>query len=135
MAKPSRLEKRLQKLFARAETWVSLWGLTRLLRDFSIEFSDDLGSDLGRCDLRARKIQLHGVLLLDANEALLFEALCHELAHAVTAARYGNRVEEHGVEWCEYMQRAGFTPRAVIPESCIARPSGPGPEEAWSVTE
>ena len=135
MAKPSRLEKRLQKLFARAETWVSLWGLNRLLRDFSIEFSDDLGSNLGQCDLRARKILLNAVLLLDANEALLFETLCHELAHAVTAARYGNRVAEHGIEWCEYMERAGFTPRAVIPEECIVRSEGPPSRQTWSITE
>jgi predicted SprT family Zn-dependent metalloprotease len=78
-----------------------------------------LGGALGRCDLRSLQISLNGVLLLDENEDLLRETLCHELAHVVASVRYGTRIAEHGEEWCEYMRRAGFAPRAVIPATLV----------------
>ncbi len=110
----STTEQRLDRLYSEAERWVVLWGLSRLLRDISIEFADDLGPALGRLDLGKMQIRLNGVLLLPANESLLHETLCHELAHAVAAYRYGPGIKEHGIEWCEYMEKAGSTPRPVI---------------------
>ena len=114
------MQAKLDRLFREAERWAILWGLSRLLRDVEVEFSDDLGLALGECDLRRMKVRLHGALLLDRNEALLFETLCHELAHVVAALRYGSGIEEHGPEWREYMEKAGFTPRPVIPVALIA---------------
>ena len=114
-----RMRRRLESLYREAQGWSAKWGLSRLLRDVDIEFSDALGSALGRCDLRTGLISLNGVLLLDGNEELLRETLCHELAHVVASVRYGTRIAEHGVEWSEYMARAGFAPRAVIPASLV----------------
>jgi predicted SprT family Zn-dependent metalloprotease len=110
----------LDRLFAEAKRWSALWGLARLCRDADIEFSHELGFALGRCDLRQMTVTLNGLLLLKKNEGLLFETLCHELAHIAASARYGCAIQEHGPEWCEYMTRAGFTPRAVIPQAEIA---------------
>ena len=114
-----RMQRRLESLYREAQGWAATWGLSRLMRDVEIEFSDTLGSALGRCDLRTGLVSLNGVLLLDGNEDLLRETLCHELAHIVASVRYGPRIAEHGVEWSEYMVRAGFVPRAVIPASLV----------------
>jgi len=114
------MHRKLDRLFSEAQRWASLWGLSRLMRDVEIGFSDDLGGVLGRCDLRSLQVSLNGVLLLDENEELLRETLCHELAHVVASVRYGTRIAEHGEEWCEYMRRAGFAPRAVIPATLVA---------------
>jgi predicted SprT family Zn-dependent metalloprotease len=65
-------------------------------------------------------VTLNGVLLLDRNDKLLFETLCHELAHIVSSARYGCSIGEHGPEWQDYMEKAGFAPRPVIPQSEVA---------------
>ena len=119
-------KKRLERLFEEANQWASIWGLSRLLRDVSVEFSDADDSKLGQCDLRRMTITLNGVLLLPENETLLHETLCHELAHVVAAYRYGPRIQEHGPEWQEYLQRVGFTPRPVIPAAEI-RNGSPAP--------
>ncbi len=110
---------KLDRLFEAAKRWTSVWGYSRLMRELNIEFSPPNQSALGRCDLTRKTVTLNGVLLLDPNEALLFETLCHELAHVVTVMRYGNRVEEHGPEWSECMEKAGFKARAKIPKSLI----------------
>lgn len=119
-------EKRLERLFEEAKHWASVWGLSRLMRDVSVEFSDADESKLGQCDLRRMTITLNAVLLLQENEELLYETLCHELAHVVAAFRYGPRIQEHGPEWQEYMQRAGIHPRPVIPAEEI-RTGSPAP--------
>lgn len=120
MSQKTDLEERLNKLCLAADGWVVAWGLSRLLRDISIDFSDELGSALGTLDLPRMRICLNGVLLLQANEQLLHETLCHELAHAVAAFRYGTGIDEHGVEWGEYLEKAGFKPRPVIELSQVA---------------
>lgn len=113
------IEARLERLFEAAKRWSAVWGLSRLMRDIHVQFTDVGDAALGLCDLRRRTVTLNGVLLLPVNESLLFETLCHELAHVVVALRYGPRTAEHGPEWEEYMERAGFTPRAVIPRSLV----------------
>lgn len=108
------IQERLDRLFAEAKRWSIVWGLSRLARDVTIEFSEDPGSALGLLDLRTMSITLNMVLLRDENEALLFETLCHEMAHAVVARRHGLGAAEHGPEWSEFMEKAGFAPRPVI---------------------
>ncbi len=104
----------LMQLHRELEKWCSLWGLYRLSREAKISFSDQLGLALGKCDIQRGQIFLNGVLLLPENEKLLFETLCHEAAHLTAHLRYGPAIEEHGVEWQEYMEKAGFAPRPVI---------------------
>lgn len=118
-ARSQPLEK-LNALFEEANGWCAEWGLSRLMRDVSIEFSDEIGQALGRCDVRRMSITLNGVLLRPENERLLAETLCHELAHVIAALRYGCGIEEHGSEWAEYMTKAGFAPRPVIAASLVA---------------
>ncbi len=110
---------RLERMFRAAQDWSVRWGLTRLMRDVDIEFAEDMGDALGRCDLRTLQVRLHGVLLDPRNERLLHETLCHELAHIVASVRYGTRIAEHGVEWAGYMKMAGFDPRPVVPWSAV----------------
>jgi hypothetical protein len=111
---PEQIERRLEALYSEAQRWCILWGCSRLIRDVNIEFSEDSDSALGTLDLRTMSVALNGVLLLEQNAALLRETLCHELAHALAAVRYGTGIEEHGAEWREYMEKAGFRARAVI---------------------
>jgi predicted SprT family Zn-dependent metalloprotease len=109
------VKEKLDQLFEEAKRWCVLWGLSRLMRDVTIDFSNDLGSKLGACDLSTMTVTLNGVLLLGRKQDLLRETLCHELSHIVASLRYGCGIEEHGPEWSEYMEKAGFTARAVIP--------------------
>lgn len=104
----------MAQLHRELEKWCSLWGLYRLSREAKISFSDQLGLALGKCDIQRGQIFLNGVLLLPENEKLLFETLCHEAAHITAHLRYGPAIKEHGVEWQEYMEKAGFEPRPVI---------------------
>jgi predicted SprT family Zn-dependent metalloprotease len=108
---------KLDELFEEAKRWCLLWGLSRLMRDVTIDFSNDLSSRLGACDLRTMTVTLNGVLLLDRKEDILRETLCHELSHIIASLRYGCGIEEHGQEWAEYMRKAGFEPRACIPQT------------------
>jgi|GEM_PF-3088735 len=112
--------RRLEKLHADLGRWCMVWGLSRLAREADIQFTDDLGMALGRCDPRSGRIVLNGVLLAPENETLLAETLCHEAAHIVAHLRYGPRIAEHGPEWQEYMTKAGFQPRPVIPIGQVA---------------
>lgn len=116
----NRIETLLEQLYEKLKDWCTTWGLYRLAREVRIEFSDHLGLALGRCDRQLRRLYLNGILLLPANEQLLFETLCHETAHLIAHLRYGPAIAEHGVEWQEYMEKAGFTPRPVIPAREIA---------------
>ncbi|HEY1172318.1 MAG TPA: SprT-like domain-containing protein [Verrucomicrobiae bacterium] len=109
-----RTQETLAKLHRELERWCTLWGLYRLSREAKIAFSTQLGLALGKCDPKSGQILLNGVLLLPENEKLLFETLCHEAAHITAHLRYGPAIEEHGVEWQEYMEKAGFVPRPVI---------------------
>ena len=108
------LLRKLDRLQEALKEWSITWGLSRLARDVDIAFAEDLGGDLGQCDLKRHQITLLGDLLLPQNEDLLFETLCHEAAHLVTYHRYGTGIESHGVEWQEYMEQAGYEPRATI---------------------
>ncbi len=110
----AKTQEKLAQLHRELEKWCSLWGLYRLSREAKISFSDQLGLALGKCDIQRGQIFLNGVLLLPENEKLLFETLCHEAAHITAHLRYGPAIEEHGVEWQEYMEKAGFEPRPVI---------------------
>ncbi len=114
-------QEKLDRLFTEAKRWSLLWGLSRLMRDVQIEFSDEIGAKAGTCDLTTMTIRLNGVLLLSDNEHLLHETLCHELAHIVASLRYGTGVQEHGVEWADYVTRAGFSPRPVLSAAEIKR--------------
>jgi hypothetical protein len=111
---PQTIQSRLDHLYSEAQRWCVLSGCSRLIRDVNIEFSEDSDSALGTLNLRNMKIVLNGILLIEQNAPLLHETLCHELAHAVAAIRYGTGIEEHGDEWRDYMEEAGFGPRSVI---------------------
>src|SRR5690348_9701098 len=95
------IQQKLDGLFEEGKRWSALWGLSRLMRDVTVKFSQELGARLGACDLRTMTVTLHATLLLDQNEGLLHETLCHELAHIVASLRYGCGIEEHGPEWAE----------------------------------
>jgi predicted SprT family Zn-dependent metalloprotease len=113
---PSRqgTERRLENLYSQAHRCCIVWGCSRLVREVNIDFSEDSNAALGTLNLRTMKIVLNGILLLEQNTPLLHETLCHELAHAAAAIRYGTGIKDHGMEWCEYMEKAGFRPRSVI---------------------
>ena len=75
-----------------------------------IQFSGRLKSSLGRTRVDVHKVSLNP-LLTSANEQLLDEVLCHELAHIAIYERFGASVKPHGPEWTALVRQAGFEPR------------------------
>ncbi|MDA7916237.1 SprT-like domain-containing protein [Verrucomicrobia bacterium] len=116
-----RLVRTLERLHESLTEWSVAWGLSRLARDVDVQFAEELGGDLGQCDLGRHVITLHALLLEPRNGDLLFETLCHEAAHLVAYHRYGTGIESHGPEWQGYMKKAGYQPRAEIREADLGQ--------------
>jgi predicted metal-dependent hydrolase len=93
-----------------AEDALAIWGAENDLPQFSIVWNKRLRTSGGRARLRERVVELNPRLLAQ-NVDQVQPVLIHEMAHLVTAARYG-RVAAHGKEWRELMSQAGFEPRA-----------------------
>jgi len=90
-----------------------LWGRPGLASSVIIQFSGRLRSSLGRTRVDVRRVRLNP-LLASANEQLLDEVLCHELAHIAVYENYGAHVKPHGPEWTALVRQAGFEPRLRI---------------------
>ena len=71
---------------------------------------------LGRCLASQGEIRI-AQFLLNGPPGLLEEVLCHEVAHAAAAAKFGARIRPHGTEWRDLMRDAGFEPRTRIPDT------------------
>ena len=71
---------------------------------------------LGRCLASQGEIRI-AQFLLSGPPGLLEEVLCHEVAYAAAAARFGARIRPHGTEWRGLMRDAGFEPRTRIPDT------------------
>jgi len=102
--------KTWNKIQAKSDEYFSLWGCPDLARSVVIQFSDRLKSSLGRARVDVRNVRLNS-LLASANEQLLDEVLCHELAHIAIYERFGTSVKPHGPEWVALVRQAGFEPR------------------------
>ena len=98
------------KIQAKSYEYFSLWGCSDLASSVAIEFSGRLKSSLGRTRVDLHKVSLNP-LLSSANEQLLDEVLCHELAHIAIYERFGASVKPHGPEWTALVRQAGFEPR------------------------
>jgi len=98
------------KIQAKTDEYFSLWGCSDLASSVVIQFSDRLKSSLGRTRVDTRNVRLNP-LLASANERLLDEVLCHELAHIVVYERFGMSVKPHGPEWAALVRQTGFEPR------------------------
>jgi predicted SprT family Zn-dependent metalloprotease len=95
---------------AKSDEYLSLWGCSGLASSVVIQFSSRLKSSLGRTRADVRNVRLN-LLLAGANEQLLDEVLCHELAHIAIYERFGSSVRPHGPEWTALVRQAGFEPR------------------------
>jgi len=95
---------------AKSYEYFSLWGCSDLASSVAIQFSGRLKSSLGRTRVDVHKVSLNP-LLTRANEQLLDEVLCHELAHIAIYERFGASVKPHGPEWTALVRQAGFEPR------------------------
>jgi predicted SprT family Zn-dependent metalloprotease len=104
----------LNELHAALLRWASLWGLPRLTQQATLEFSPRMTTTLGRCNCRTGRIKINPLLLLPENRELLFETVCHELAHLAATAHYGRSIQPHGTEWKGLMQRAGYPGHATV---------------------
>src|SRR3990172_3344348 len=100
--------------------WAERWETPGLEHRLEISFSPRLRSSLGRCAPGKREIRL-AQFLIDASEALVFEALCHEAAHAAVYEIHGRCARPHGPEWRALMRAAGFEPRTRIPREVLPR--------------
>jgi len=98
------------KIQAKSDEYFSLWGCSDLASSVAIQFSGRLKSSLGRTRVDLHKVSLNP-LLSSANEQLLDEVLCHELAHIAIYERFGASVKPHGPEWTALVRQAGFEPR------------------------
>ena len=110
LLKQKQVSDRIQ---AKSAEYFLLWGRPELTSSVIIQFSDRLRSSLGRTRVDVRRVRLNP-LLASANEQLLDEVLCHELAHIAVYENYGTHVKPHGPEWTALVRQAGFEPRLRI---------------------
>jgi predicted SprT family Zn-dependent metalloprotease len=89
-----------------------------LERRLEVTFSGRFRRSLGRCVPAAGEIRL-AAFLLAGTQAVLWEALCHEAAHAAVYELYGRGPAPHGEEWRALMRAAGFQPRVRVPASLL----------------
>jgi len=101
--------------------WLHLWTVPELEAKSRIEWSSRLTRSLGRAFPDKCLIRIAS-FLSTADEPLLEEILCHEMAHLATRELYGPRARPHGPEWKALMVQAGFEPRTRLPS-----PNGSGP--------
>jgi SprT protein len=99
-----------ERIQTKSDEYFSLWGCSYLASSVAIQFSGRLKSSLGRTRVDVHKVSLNP-LLTSANEKLLDEVLCHELAHIAIYERFGASVKPHGPEWTALVRQAGFEPR------------------------
>ena len=104
LLKQKKVSDRIQ---AKSAEYFLLWGRPELASSVIIQFSGRLRTSLGRTRVDVRRVRLNP-LLASANEQLLNEVLCHELAHIAIYERF---VKPHGPEWTALVQRAGFEAR------------------------
>lgn len=98
------------RILAKSAEYFLLWDIPDLASRAVIQFSDRLRSALGRTRVDIRRVRLNP-LLASANELLLDEVLCHELAHIAVYERFGSSVKPHGPEWEALVRQAGYEPR------------------------
>ena len=101
------------RIRAKSAEYFLLWGRPELASSVIIQFSARLRSSLGRTRVDVRRVRLNP-LLANANEQLLDEVLCHEIAHIVVYERFGTSVKPHGPEWAALVRQAGFEPRLRV---------------------
>jgi predicted SprT family Zn-dependent metalloprotease len=99
-------------------TWATIWGLTNLPDQVTIEFSNRLRSSIGLCYPERSLIRLHPVVR-ELDEPMFLEILCHELAHIAVYQQFGRGCRPHGREWKTCLTSAGFTARATLPSKSI----------------
>ncbi len=111
---------------ASAHRWLQLWNTPDLAAQTTIEWSPRMTRSLGRCYPERRLIRL-AAFLDEADNALLEEVLCHELAHLAAHELHGTStgsIRPHGPEWKTLMRAAGYEPRTRMP----APPNAPKPQ-------
>jgi hypothetical protein len=96
------------------DRWLHLWTVPELKAKSRIEWSSRLTRSLGRAFPEKRLIRIAS-FLSTADEPLLEEILCHEMAHLATRELYGLKSRPHGPEWKALMVKAGFEPRTRLP--------------------
>ena len=96
--------------------WSETWDLPHLPDRIQVKASSRMRVSLGRCLASQGEIRI-AQFLLSGPPGLLEEVLCHEVAHAAAAARFGARIRPHGTEWRGLMRDAGFEPRTRIPDT------------------
>ena len=101
--------------------WASLWDISSLASQVTMEFSSRMTRSLGRCYPERRLIRL-SERLAKAPQSILLEALCHELAHIAVHELDGGKTGPHGPAWAELMRAAGFEPRTRLRYPCTEAP-------------
>ena len=110
MLQEKQIGKRIQE---KSTEYFLLWGVTGLKNNIDFQFSNRLRRALGLTRVDTRRVRLNPVLI-NTNNKLLDEVLCHELAHIVVYARFGKKAKPHGPEWAALMRQAGYRPRIRI---------------------
>jgi SprT protein len=107
LSQEKQLATRIQE---KSTEYFLLWGVPDLVNSIDTQFSNRLRKALGRTRVDTRRVRLNS-LLMNANNNLLDEVLCHELAHIVVYTRFGEKAKPHGPEWAALMHQAGYRPR------------------------
>jgi predicted SprT family Zn-dependent metalloprotease len=94
--------------------WGARWGLGRLDRGVTVEWTPHFRRALGRVHLE-RRVVLLSSKLAEAPKKILLEVLCHEVAHLAVVDLHGLHCQPHGSEWAALVRAAGFEPQSTIP--------------------
>lgn len=115
----------------RAAELAALWGVPGAADAFTVRFSGRLSRSLGRADSTSGRVSL--ATSLRGDEALLDQALCHELAHLVAFFLVGRAEPAHGPTWQRLMRLAGHPPvvRLSSPAAAAAGPKAKQARRYW----
>ena len=121
-------DSRLSALTGWIAGWGELWGIPSLATRTRVEFSSRLRASLGRCLPNLGIIRLHAALV-EADEAILIEALAHEAAHVAVFLLHGSEPRPHGPEWASLVRATGHEPHLRLPAVTMlesrGRPTAP----------
>jgi SprT protein len=79
--------------------------------NYKVVFSNRFTRRMGQCDFRKREIGYSAPLWPRATPEQRRQTTIHEVAHAVTRDRHGDRVAAHGREWKAQMVAMGASPK------------------------
>jgi predicted SprT family Zn-dependent metalloprotease len=94
--------------------------------NYKFEF-DTAKRRFGWCSWTKKKITISKALTLlnwEENKKEVIDVIKHEIAHALTRAKYGSKVSSHGWEWKQMCIKIGARPERCYSAEKVVKPQG-----------